>query len=61
MPIHEADTVDAKTLLSVLARMKEGDFTARMPLDWPGIAGKAADDLNEVIIANQSLETELAG
>jgi len=63
MPVHEApaaDTVDAKTLLSVLARMKEGDFTARMPLDWPGIAGKAADDLNEVIIANQSLETELA-
>jgi signal transduction histidine kinase/HAMP domain-containing protein len=31
-----------------------------MPLDWTGLAGKAADGLNDVIIANQALETELA-
>ena len=58
---HEAsDTVDAATLLSVLAHIKEGDFTARMPLDWTGVAGKAADSFNDVIIANQALEAELA-
>ncbi len=55
-----ADTVDAKVLLSVLAQVKAGDFTARMPLDWTGVAGKVADGLNDVIIANQALGAELA-
>jgi signal transduction histidine kinase/DNA-binding response OmpR family regulator/HAMP domain-containing protein len=54
------DPVDAKTLLAVLAQVKEGDFTARMPLDWTGVAGKVADGLNDVIIANQALGAELA-
>ncbi|MEA2446043.1 MAG: hypothetical protein QOJ12_3335, partial [Thermoleophilales bacterium] len=55
-----ADTVDAKVLLGVLAQVKSGDFAARMPLDWTGVAGKVADGLNDVIIANHALETELA-
>jgi signal transduction histidine kinase/CheY-like chemotaxis protein/HAMP domain-containing protein len=54
------DDIDAGTLLSVLAQVKGGDFTARMPLDWSGIAGKVADSINDVVIANQSLEAELA-
>src|SRR5664279_45199 len=55
-----ADTIDANVLLTVLARVKGGDFSARMPLDWTGVAGKVADGLNDVIIANQALEAELA-
>ncbi|MDQ1502572.1 MAG: hypothetical protein QOD57_299 [Actinomycetota bacterium] len=55
-----ADALDAKVLLSVLAQVRTGDFTARMPLDWSGVAGKVADGLNEVIIANQALGAELA-
>jgi CheY-like chemotaxis protein/signal transduction histidine kinase/HAMP domain-containing protein len=31
-----------------------------MPLEWTGLAGKVADGLNDVIIANQALEAELA-
>jgi signal transduction histidine kinase/cellulose synthase/poly-beta-1,6-N-acetylglucosamine synthase-like glycosyltransferase/CheY-like chemotaxis protein/HAMP domain-containing protein len=54
------ETVDAKVLLSVLTQMKEGDFSARMPIDWTGMAGKAADSLNEVIADSQALGTELA-
>ena len=54
------DAVDAGVLLSVLAQVKGGDFTARMPLDWTGVAGKVADGLNDVIIANQALGAELA-
>ena len=57
---HRDDMVDAKTLLSVLAQVKGGDFTARMPLDWTGIPGKVADGFNEVIVSNQALVTELA-
>ena len=54
------ESLDAKVLLGVLAQVHEGDFTARMPLDWTGVAGKVADGLNEVIIANQLLGAELA-
>lgn len=46
--------------LDVIARVKEGDFSARMPLDWTGVAGKVADGFNDIIIANQLLERELA-
>ena len=47
-------------LLRVLAQVKAGDFTARMPLEWTGVAGKVADGLNDVIIADQALGAELA-
>ena len=54
------DDIDVTLLLNVLAKVREGDFTARMPLDWTGVAGKVADGLNDVIIANQALGSELA-
>jgi signal transduction histidine kinase/CheY-like chemotaxis protein/HAMP domain-containing protein len=54
------DLVDAKVLLSVLAQVKGGDFSARMPLEWTGVAGKVADGFNDVIIANEALGAELA-
>src|ERR1700710_781182 len=55
-----SDCLDAQAFLSVLAQVKSGDFTARMPLDWDGVAGKVADGFNDVIIANQALGAELA-
>jgi signal transduction histidine kinase/HAMP domain-containing protein/ActR/RegA family two-component response regulator len=50
---------DAKVLLEVLSRVNDGDFTARMPLEWTGIPGKIADGLNEMVIANQAVGAEL--
>lgn len=55
----EADNTGA-LLLAVIARVKDGDFAARMPLDWTGVPGKVADGLNDIIAANQLLERELA-
>jgi signal transduction histidine kinase/HAMP domain-containing protein/ActR/RegA family two-component response regulator len=58
-----ADGVDAagvKVLLNVLAQVKGGDFSARMPFEWTGVEGKIADGFNDVIIANQALGAELA-
>ena len=52
--------LDAAVLLRVLQDVKNGDFSARMPLDWTGVAGKIADGLNDVIAANQTLGAELA-
>ena len=53
------DTLYAVALLRVLAAVKAGDFDVRMPLEWTGVAGKIADHLNDVIAANQALESEL--
>ncbi len=57
---EEADAIDANTLLKVLAEVERGDFTARMPVIWTGVAGKVADALNRVIASNELLEHELA-
>ena len=58
--VAPANCVDGTVLLSVLSQVKGGDFTVRMPLDWTGVPGKVADMLNEVILANEALEKELA-
>jgi signal transduction histidine kinase/CheY-like chemotaxis protein/HAMP domain-containing protein len=55
-----SEALDASTLLSVLSSVRRGDFTARMPHDWTGMAGKVADALNDVIAANEALGGELA-
>ncbi len=54
------DPAQLRVLLEVLARVRAGDVTVRMPLDWTGLAGKVADSLNEVIIASQSFDEALA-
>jgi signal transduction histidine kinase/CheY-like chemotaxis protein/HAMP domain-containing protein len=59
-PLATTDFLDPDVLLKVLAEVKNGDFNTRMPLEWTGVAGKAADALNQVIASNQSLQHELA-
>ena len=57
-----AETVnelDIKLLLSTLKALKKGDFSARMPADWTGLAGKVADTLNEIMEANEQLTREI--
>ena len=54
------DRLDEAVLLNVLSDVKSGDFTARMPVEWTGVAGKIADRLNDVIAANQTFGAELA-
>src|SRR4051812_37474121 len=47
-------------LLHSLLRLKDGDFSARMPHDMTGVEGKIADTLNEILAVSQrrSQETE---
>ncbi|MEA2471508.1 MAG: hypothetical protein QOE38_2507, partial [Thermoleophilaceae bacterium] len=52
-------TFEPEVMLQVLSQVKDGDFSARMPLHWVGVGGKIADRLNEIIRANQVLGTEL--
>src|SRR5919106_4539736 len=52
------DTLDTRQLLSVLTAVKKGDFSARMPIDSTGMAGKIADTLNDVINQQERLTAE---
>jgi HAMP domain-containing protein/CheY-like chemotaxis protein len=52
-------TIDAKQLLAALTAFKRGDFSARLPEDWTGMAGKVADTFNDVIEMNQRMAREL--
>ena len=53
---HECDN---RQLLTALMAFKRGDFSARLPDDWTGVAGKIADTFNEVIANNQRMTKEL--
>src|SRR2546428_487558 len=54
-----SDRVDANALLHVLTQYQRGDFTARMPVDRTGIAGKVYDTLNDIIEQNEKLTAEI--
>src|SRR6266852_1573433 len=51
--------LDAKQLLAALMAFRRGDFSARLPDDWAGIAGKIADTFNEVIRTSRRMTQEL--
>jgi signal transduction histidine kinase/CheY-like chemotaxis protein/HAMP domain-containing protein len=53
------NVVDPRVMIKVLAAVKHGDFSARLPATWTGSAGKVAGALNDIIESNQRLEREL--
>ncbi|HEY9699499.1 MAG TPA: HAMP domain-containing protein [Trichocoleus sp.] len=56
---NDAQELDLKQLLKVLAEVKKGNFSARMPIDQTGIAGKISDALNDIIDLNERMAQEL--
>ncbi|MBW4561376.1 MAG: HAMP domain-containing protein [Mojavia pulchra JT2-VF2] len=56
---RESDSLDLKQLLRTLTAVKKGDFSARMPIEQTGIAGKIADTLNDIIDQNERMAAEL--
>ncbi|GAQ00140.1 HAMP domain-containing protein [Leptolyngbya sp. NIES-2104] len=55
----DSDTLDLQQLLKTLVEVKKGNFSARMPIEQTGIAGKIADTLNDIIEMNEQMATEL--
>jgi len=53
------DTFDERQLLAALVALKRGDFSARLPTEWTGVAGKIADTLNDVLDLNERLAKEV--
>src|SRR6266550_3799268 len=56
---EKRDAIDHKVALRVLASVQRGDFSARMPTEWSGSAGKVAAAINDIIESNQRLEREI--
>src|ERR1700722_5359926 len=50
---------DLSVILASLQTMRDGDFSARLPGNWVGVAGKIADTFNEIVTANQQMAQEL--
>jgi len=46
-------------ILQCMQTMKNGDFSVRLPVSWTGLAGKIADNFNEIVIANEQMASEL--
>jgi HAMP domain-containing protein/CheY-like chemotaxis protein/signal transduction histidine kinase len=53
------DSLNAKLLLKTLVAFKKGDFSARLPGEWTGEAGKIADTLNDIIELSDKTAKEL--
>ncbi len=53
------DDLDTRELLRILSDVKNGNFAVRMPVDQVGINGKICDTVNEIIILNEILMSEL--
>src|SRR6184192_4166105 len=57
--IPTTDSLNTKLLLKTLVAFKKGDFSARLPDEWTGEAGKIADTLNEIIELSDKTAREL--
>ena len=51
--------LDPHELLAALEAVRSGDFSARLPGDRVGLAGKIADTFNDIVAANLTLAREL--
>jgi hypothetical protein len=58
-PFSVVEKLDSRLLLRVLTDYRKGDFSARLPVDSTGIAGKIYDTINETIELNSRLTKEL--
>ncbi len=54
-----SDSLNTKLLLKTLLAFKQGQFSARLPSDWTGEAGKIADTLNDIIELSDKTAKEL--
>src|SRR5215212_6428319 len=51
--------LDPKLLLKTLRAFRNGDFSARLPLDWMGVEGEIAEAFNDIASRNETLTREL--
>jgi HAMP domain-containing protein len=58
--LGEVESVDISELLEALTALRHGDFSARLPATWIGIAGKVGDTFNAVMDQLEGMTEEIA-
>jgi hypothetical protein len=55
------DSADARSrqILKAFVAFRDGDFSARLPADWPGIDGRIAETFNQTIVREESFTREV--
>jgi methyl-accepting chemotaxis protein len=57
---HEPPAAECMAIiLESLNTMKNGDFSVRLPVSWTGMAGRIADNFNEIVATNERMALEL--
>ena len=46
-------------ILAAVVAFRDGDFSVRLPLSWPGIEGRIAEALNQTIAHEERLTEEV--
>ena len=59
-PPTASETLNRRHLLSVLTRLKKGDFSVRLESGLSGVDSRIADAFNEVVELNQRMSHELS-
>src|SRR5262245_32984188 len=63
MPVLQQEqslsVTELNALLTGLMALKKGRRSARLPVDWTGVAGKVADAFNDVVELNEKMAGEL--
>src|SRR5215467_7247935 len=59
-PESVVEVFDTSVLLKTLIAFRDGDFSARLPVDQVGVAGKIADTLNDIFRLNERMASEFA-
>ena len=55
---RHGDPTFSRSLLAAMLRLKEGDFSVRMPSDLTGVDGKIADTFNDIAVVSERRSRE---
>jgi HAMP domain-containing protein/CheY-like chemotaxis protein/signal transduction histidine kinase len=55
---EESAEARSRQILKAFVAFRDGDFSARLPADWPGIDGRIAEAFNQTIVREESITRE---
>src|SRR5262245_54404346 len=56
---HNGDDDPLQQILAAVVAFRDGDFTVRLPLSWPGIEGRIAEALNQTMAHEARITDEI--
>ena len=56
---EDSSEARSRQILKAFVAFRDGDFSARLPADWPGIDGRIAETFNQTIVREESITREV--